>query len=86
LKERRASAALFFALACYWVYRARNFFLRAAKPLAHRWGHQLIDKHVSSPEFFQQKRRVFSSKWKYLPPALGKNFRHPAVFAGPNSG
>ncbi|HXS05926.1 MAG TPA: hypothetical protein VN723_03985 [Rhizomicrobium sp.] len=45
-------------------------------------GDQLIDKHVSSPEFFQQKRHVFSSKWKYLPPRVGKNFLFAANSAG----
>jgi hypothetical protein len=42
---------------------------------------QAFPKHVSSPEFFQQKRGVFSSKWKYLPPPLGKNFRASAISA-----
>jgi hypothetical protein len=43
--------------------------------LSHRWAHQLIDRRLSLPEFFQQKRGVFSSKWKYLPRSPGNFFR-----------
>jgi len=41
-------------------------------------GDKLFPKHVSSPEFFQENRHVFSSKWKYLPSLPGNIFRIPA--------
>jgi hypothetical protein len=43
---------------------------------------QAFRKHVHSSKFFQQKRDVFSLKWKYLPPVPGKIFRLAAIFAG----
>jgi hypothetical protein len=55
----------------------RSFFVRGRAR-----DHQLFRKHVSSGEFFQQKRHVFSSKWKYLPLPAGKIFRAPANSAG----
>jgi hypothetical protein len=35
-------------------------------------------RHIALPKFFQQMRRVFSSKWKYLQWAPGKYFPCPA--------
>ncbi|MBN9555779.1 MAG: hypothetical protein J0H61_14095, partial [Alphaproteobacteria bacterium] len=52
---------------------ARSFWLQLE--------HQPIRNRVSLPEFFQQKRGVFSSKWKYLPRLPGKIFPLPAICA-----
>jgi hypothetical protein len=43
---------------------------------------QVFRNHVSLPEFFQQKRGLFSSKWKYLPRAPGNFFRSRQFLPG----